>query len=68
MLEALIHRHVLFWTLLCRTLAAVLLANHGVDRIYGKGGRPLQCSVRAEKCREIGTVASADVFEARTLG
>ena len=66
--KALIHQHVLFRNLLCHTLAVVLLAGHGVDRIYGKEGRPLQCSVRVEKCREIGTVVNADVLEAETLG
>ena len=66
--EALVHRHVLLWDLLRRALATVLLAGHEVDRIYGQGGRPLQCSVRAKKCKGIGTVASADVFEDGALG
>ena len=66
--KALIHQHVLLWNLLHRTLAAVLLAGHEVDRIYGKGGRPLQYSARGKKCKGTGTVASADVFEAATLG
>ena len=65
--EALIHRHVLLRNLLRRTLA-VVLAGHGVDRIYEKEGRSLQCSTRAEKCRETGTVANADVLEDGTLG
>ena len=47
---------------------AVLLASHEVDRIYRKGGRPLQSSVRVEKSKGTGAVASADVFEAGALG
>ena len=66
--KALIHRHVLLRNLLRHALAAVLLTGHEVDRIYRKGGRPLQSSARVEKCKGIGAVASADVFEAGALG
>ena len=64
--EALIHWHVLLQNLR-HTLVVVLLASHEVDRIYRKGGRPLQSSVRAKKCKGTGTVVSADVFEAGAL-
>ena len=63
-----VHRHILLWNLLRCTLASVVLASHEVDRIYRRGGRPLQSSVRVEKCKEIGAVASAGVFEAGALG
>ena len=66
--EALIHRHVLLRNLLCYALAMVLLTGHEVDRIYRKGGKPLQSFARAKKSKGIGAVASADVFEARALG
>ena len=66
--KALIHWHVLLWNLLRHALAAVLLASHEVDRIYRKGGRPLQSSARAKKCKGTGAVSSADVFEAGALG
>ena len=66
--KALVHRHVLLWDLLCHAFAAVLLAGHEVDRIYRKRERPLQSSARVEKSKEIGTVASADVFKAGALG
>ena len=66
--EALVHRYVLLWDLLRHALAAVLLAGHEVYRIYRKRERPLQSSARVEKGREIGMVASADVFKARALG
>ena len=66
--KALIHRHVLLQNLRRRALAAILLVGHEVDRIYRKGGRPLQSSARAEKSKGIGSVASVDVFEARALG
>ena len=65
--EALIHWHILLRDLLHRTLAAVVLAGHEVDWIYKKGGRPLQSSARAKKCKGIGMVASVDVFEAGAL-
>ena len=65
--EALVHRHILLLDLLRRTLSAVVLAGHEVDRIYKKGGRPLQSFARAEKCKGTGIVVSADVFEARAL-
>ena len=67
-LEALVHWHILLWDLLCRTLAAVILTNHEIDWIYRKGGRPLWSFAKAEKCKEIGAVASVDVFEAEALG
>ena len=66
--EALVHRHVLLRELLCHALAAVLLADHEVDRIYRKRERPLQSSARAEKSKGTGTVASAGVFKAGALG
>ena len=66
--KALVHRHVLLWDLLCHAFAAVLLVNHEVDRIYRKRERLLQSSTRAKKSKEIGTVASADVFKAGALG
>ena len=65
--EALVHRHILLLDLLRRTLSAVVLAGHEVDRIYKKGGRPLQSFVKVEKCKGIGMVASVDMFEARAL-
>ena len=46
----------------------VLLAGHEVDQIYKKGGKPLQSSARAKKCKGTGAVSSADVFEAGALG
>ena len=67
-LEALIHRYVLLWNLLRHELAAVLLADHEVDWIYRKEGRPLQSSMRVEKSKRTGAVASADVFKAGALG
>ena len=67
-LEVLVHRHILFQDLLCRVLVAVLLAGHEVDQIYRKGGRLLQSSARAEKCKGTGAVASVDVFEVGALG
>jgi hypothetical protein len=66
-LEALVHRHILLWNLLRHTLAMVVLIGHEVDRIYKKGGRPLQSFARVEKCKGTGAVASVDVFEARAL-
>ena len=66
--EALVHRHVLLQSLLRCALAMILLAGHEVDWIYRKGGRLLQSSARAEKCRGIGAVASVDVFEVGALG
>ena len=66
--KALIHRHVLLQNLLRHTLATVLLAGHEVYRIYRKGGKPLQSSMRAEKCKGTGMVVSADVFEDGALG
>ena len=66
--EALIHRHVLIWNILHRAVAAVLLSGHKVDRIYRKERRPLQSYVRAKKCKRIGAVVSAYVFEAEALG
>ena len=48
--------------------ATTLLVGHEVDRIYRKERRPLQSSVRAKKCKRIGAVVSADVFEAEALG
>ena len=66
--EVLVHRHILLQDLLRRTLAAVVLAGHEVDRIYKKGGRPLQSSVRVKKCKGIGAVVSVDVFKAGALG
>ena len=66
--EALVHRHILLLDLLRRTLSAVVLAGHEVDRIYRKGGRLLQSSVRAEKNKGTGAVVSVDMFEAGALG
>ena len=66
--EALVQQHALFWDLLRRVFAVVLLAGHEVDRIYRKRERPLWSSARAEKSKGTGTVASADVFKAGALG
>ena len=66
-LKALVHQHVVLRDLLCHALATVLLAGHNVDRVYRKRERPLQSSARAEKSKETGTIASADVFKARAL-
>ena len=65
--EALVHRHVILWDLLRHTLVVVIFASHGINWIYGKGGRPLWSFAKVEKCKGTGTVVSVDVFEARAL-
>ena len=66
--QALVHRHSFLRNLLRRAFAAVVLAGHRVCLDLQEREETAMESTMVKKCEGKGTVASADVFEARTLG
>ena len=67
MVEALAHRQVLLWNLLCHALAPVVLGSHRVDWIYEKGEENCYRVCEGGEAQRTEAVASIDVFEAGTL-